>query len=406
MGKDVVIQLDGVWKRYGLMPPLRERWHPFFKSADSSDIWALRDLTFELTRGEMLGVIGRNGAGKSTLLKLLAGITPLSRGNLHVHGSIFSMIELNAGVHPELTGRENVYLLGAIMGFKRNDMHRLIPEIESFCELDHWFDQPIRKYSSGMLARLGFAVAANADSDILLIDEVLAVGDMAFRQKCIGWLGKARKKGTTVLFVSHTMNHIERLCTKAIYLEKGFIKAFGDVKETCAMYYEQANDEVVKRLRNQSGLYPVQCDGSREMRIVGIKLFNKDYSETNKILYETDLWVRLEIEVLKEIENPHFTVIIVDQDLNPIAHTTTLGDEKLYRKFISGKTVVVECRFPHLNLLRGAYTIDAGIGDQQASYRVDVVNNLAQFEVVYSKERHTSVSVGYFALTADWKIET
>lgn len=405
MADNIVVKLEDVWKSYGLISVLRERWRRLSGIPIEAGKWALQDINFGLERGEMLGIIGRNGAGKSTLLKILAGVSPATKGCISVQGRVFPMIELNAGINPELTGRENVYLLGAIMGLTKTEIRRLMPGIENFCELNSWFEQPIRQYSSGMLARLGFAVAANVKADVLLIDEVLAVGDMGFQKKCIDWLNRVRREGATILFVSHNLNYIERLCSKALYLEKGVVRAFGEVKETCARYYEQMNDEILSRLRTQSGLNPISRDGSREMRIVGAKLLDAAGSETKRVYHQSDLCIRLIIKVYKEIDNPCFTVIIIDQDMNPVGHATTLGNKNLYRNFSPGITVNVDCWLRKLNLLRGIYTIDAGIGDQHGSYRLDVVSNLAQFEVIYSVDNYITVSVGHFVLPADWRIE-
>ena len=181
MSEDVVIRIEGMWKRYGLpiVPALRRGWRALRgRGPGNEDAWVLRDVNLEVRRGETLGIIGRNGAGKSTMLKVLAGVTPPTRGRVEVRGRIFPMIELNAGVHPELTGRENVHLLGAVMGLGRREVRAKLPAIENFCELGEWFDKPVRMYSSGMLARLGFAVAINVDSDIIMVDEVFAVGDL------------------------------------------------------------------------------------------------------------------------------------------------------------------------------------------------------------------------------------
>ncbi len=391
MINDAVIKVQGLWKRYGLL-------------RNTSD-WALRDVNFQLEKGEMLGVVGRNGAGKSTLLKILAGVSPLTRGNIQVQGKIFPVIELNAGVHPELSGRENVHLLAAIMGLTKQETRRILPQVQDFCELADWFEQPVRKYSTGMLARLGFSVAASIKADILLIDEVLAVGDIAFQRKCIGWLNQARQDGTTIIFVSHNLNYVERLCTKALYLESGMVKAFGEVKDVCTQYYQQINDEIIQRLGVQSGLNTISRGGTKEMRITGIKVLDASGRETRKVFYESDLCIELKIETYQNIDNPCFTVIVVDQDMNPVGHATTLGNKNLYQHFSAGAAFTVVCRLRGLNLLRSVYTIDAGIGNQEGSYKIDVVSNLAQFEVVYSDDKYTTVSVGHIMLPADWQIK-
>jgi ABC-type polysaccharide/polyol phosphate transport system ATPase subunit len=191
MSEDVVIKVDHLWKCYGLPPSpdfkgvLKniKNGRPLFYAPNDSGPWSLSDVNFEIKKGEVLGVIGRNGAGKSTLLKVLAGVSPATRGSIAVKGRVFPMIELAAGMHLDLTGRENVRLLGAVMGIPYFEMEANVPKIEEFCELGEWFDRPVYQYSSGMAARLGFAVAMHVNADVLLIDEVLSVGDFLFQKK-------------------------------------------------------------------------------------------------------------------------------------------------------------------------------------------------------------------------------
>ncbi len=194
MSEEVMIRIEGLWKHYGLPLPriVRRGWnwltHKNESSGDSGGPWALKDINLEIRKGETIGIVGRNGAGKSTLLKVLAGVTAPSRGLVEIRGRLFPMIELNAGLNMELTGRENVRLLGAVMGLSRREIESKLPDIEEFTELGDWFDRPVRMYSSGMLARLGFGVAVNIESEIILIDETFAVGDLKFQKQkpCTG----------------------------------------------------------------------------------------------------------------------------------------------------------------------------------------------------------------------------
>ena len=193
MSSDIVIKIEGLWKRYGLpIPDVLGKVRSLLGSANSvgrngeARNWALRDVNLEVRRGETIGIVGRNGAGKSTLLKVLAGVTAPTRGRVEIRGRIFPMIELNAGLHKELTGRENVRLLGAVMGMSRREIELRLPGIEDFTDLGEWFDRPVRMYSSGMLSRLGFGVAVNVESDVILIDETFAVGDLKFQEQKYG----------------------------------------------------------------------------------------------------------------------------------------------------------------------------------------------------------------------------
>lgn len=216
MSDDIIIDVKNVWKRYGLPPLL-----PWKRRALHESDCALKDISFQVRRGGSLGILGRNGAGKSTLLKLLAGVTPPDRGSIDIRGTIFPMIELNAGISMELSGRENIRLLATIMGFKENDIRRLEPEVVDFSELEGWIDRPVWQYSSGMLARLGFGIAVHMRADILLVDEVLSTGDLMFQKKCQKYVQKLLSGGTTLIFVSHSPYQMEKLCEDGILLERG-----------------------------------------------------------------------------------------------------------------------------------------------------------------------------------------
>ena len=197
-------------------------------AATIEDFWALRDVSFEVAPGEVVGIVGRNGAGKSTLLKILSRITEPTEGRVTLGGRVASLLEVGTGFHPELDGRENIYLNGAILGMSRAEIARKFDEIVAFAEVEQFLDTPVKRYSSGMYMRLAFAVAAHLESEILVIDEVLAVGDAEFQKKCLGKMGEVSRSGRTVLFVSHNLNAVETLCTKALSLDKGRVQEHGD----------------------------------------------------------------------------------------------------------------------------------------------------------------------------------
>jgi lipopolysaccharide transport system ATP-binding protein len=203
------------------------------------DLWALKDISFTVEQGEVLGIIGKNGAGKSTLLKILSRVTAPTTGRVRVKGSIASLLEVGTGFHPELTGRENIYLNGAILGMGRSEIDCKFDEIVDFSEVEKFIDTPVKRYSSGMYVRLAFAVAAHLDPEILVVDEVLAVGDAAFQKKCLGKMGEVAKEGRTVLFVSHNMGSIRRLCERTIVIDKGNIDFDGNTNVVINSYLEQ-----------------------------------------------------------------------------------------------------------------------------------------------------------------------
>jgi lipopolysaccharide transport system ATP-binding protein len=214
---------------------------------DGRTIWALRDVSFAVRQGEVLGIIGRNGAGKSTLLKILSRITRPTQGRIGTAGRVGSLLEVGTGFHPELTGRENIYLNGSVLGMTRQEVRRKFDEIAAFAEVDAFLDTPVKRYSSGMYVRLAFAVAAHLEPEILIVDEVLAVGDARFQQKCLGKMGDVSKSGRTVLFVSHNMTAVSGLCTRALWLDAGQIEADGPVQETVARYLTAALESSLSR---------------------------------------------------------------------------------------------------------------------------------------------------------------
>ena len=251
---DVVISVNGLGKRYRLGE--RERYGRLRDAIDSvvlaparligvagkrrkppaETLWALKDASFEVKAGEVVGIIGGNGAGKSTLLKILSRITLPTEGWAKIYGRVGSLLEVGTGFHLELTGRENVYLSGSILGMKRQEMTRKFDEIVAFAEVDQFLDTPVKHYSSGMQVRLGFAVAVHLEPEILIVDEVLAVGDAAFQRKCMDKVSEVAKKGLAVLLVSHNMDSVQRLCTTAYLLEHGRIIMAGAVTDVVACY--------------------------------------------------------------------------------------------------------------------------------------------------------------------------
>ncbi|OHB72557.1 MAG: hypothetical protein A2W23_03695 [Planctomycetes bacterium RBG_16_43_13] len=211
---------------------------------EDSTIWALKDVSFEVNEGEVLGIIGRNGAGKSTLLKILSRITEPTSGEIKIRGRVGSLLEVGTGFHPELTGRENIFLNGAILGMRREEIKKKFDEIVAFAEIEKFLDTPVKRYSSGMYVRLAFAVAAHLEPEVLVVDEVLAVGDAGFQKKCMGKMGEVAKGGRTVLFVSHNMGAVRKLCAKAVLLDGGHIKTIGSAEEVIADYLTEYSNNI------------------------------------------------------------------------------------------------------------------------------------------------------------------
>lgn len=231
--------ITGSVRKFGRAAASMLRGQAIIEGEEIEEFWALRDVDFEVRQGDVVGVIGRNGAGKSTLLKVLSRITEPSEGRVRIRGRVASLLEVGTGFHPELTGRENIYLNGAILGMSRTEIRRKFDEIVDFAEVERFLDTPVKRYSSGMYVRLAFAVAAHLEPEILVIDEVLAVGDAAFQKKCLGKMQDVAGHGRTILFVSHNMAAVKSLCNRGVLLDGGMVKAAGDIADVANAYEDK-----------------------------------------------------------------------------------------------------------------------------------------------------------------------
>lgn len=259
-------------------------------------IWALEGVSFEIKEGEVVGIIGRNGAGKSTLLKILSEITEPTEGVAEIHGRVASLLEVGTGFHPELTGRENVYLNGAILGMRRSEIERKFDEIVAFAEVEKFIDTPVKHYSSGMYLRLAFAVAAHLEPEILIVDEVLAVGDAAFQKKCLGKMGDVAKEGRTVLFVSHNMAAVTRLCERAILIEEGQIKADGPAQQVVSKYLRGGCESGgTSALRDWNDLSKAPRGEMAVLRAVSIRSHDGRIEDTIDIRHPVGLQMEYEV---------------------------------------------------------------------------------------------------------------
>jgi lipopolysaccharide transport system ATP-binding protein len=312
-----VAQLEGLSKRYrigslgtsygrlteslwnAMTRPFRGR-QP--RTEDTRYIWALKNLDLEAHQGDVIGVVGRNGAGKTTLLKLLARITEPTEGRGELHGRVGSLLEVGTGFHPELTGRENVYLNGAILGMRRREITGKFDEIVEFAEVSHFLDTPVKRYSSGMKVRLAFSVAASLEPEILIIDEVLTVGDAAFQKKCLGKMNEVARGGRTVFFVSHNMGAVSELCTRAILLEKGHKVVDGSVGDVIERYAEliSAGGHNIE----------VEPDPSRPCSIVAIELTDRSGSLTTSFDLEDEVRIKVRYVVLRPLRGLQITATL------------------------------------------------------------------------------------------------
>jgi lipopolysaccharide transport system ATP-binding protein len=292
----------------------------FHKTPPVEGFWALKDVSFEVERGEVVGIIGRNGAGKSTMLKILSRITSPTEGTIELHGRIGSLLEVGTGFHQELTGRENIYLSGSILGMKRREIDVKLDEIVKFSEIEKFLDTPVKRYSSGMYIRLAFAVAAHLDTEILLVDEVLAVGDVSFQNKCLGKMGDVVNEGRTVLFVSHNMTFINQLCDRTILLENGRLINDGDTNSVITKYlskYSENKGEIHWTSVNEA-------PGDAFIRLKSIKIISNDQI-TGEINIGQCFDIQVEFWNLCEgLRNLVTNIYILDSKLNPVLSTASM----------------------------------------------------------------------------------
>jgi lipopolysaccharide transport system ATP-binding protein len=365
---------------------------------DSNIIWALKDVSFEVKRGQVLGVVGRNGAGKSTLLKILSKITPPTRGHIEIMGRISSLLEVGTGFHPELTGRENIYLNGTILGMTKKEIDRKFDDIVAFSEIEKFIDTPVKRYSSGMRVRLAFSVSAHLEPEILLVDEVLAVGDAAFQKKCMGQMGSVAKAGRTVLFVSHNMGAITELCERAVWLENGQLKMVGNASEVVADYLTASIQGGASWTNNQVG------SEDQEVHIRSVNLTADGNQPTSVLNFDTPFKVEIVYDVIKPIRNMSVTFQVLNSNGSLIFESMdTDGGEWKGREREVGHYKAI-CQMP-------GYFLKPG------SYHMNVASFVDRFKIIEKKDGILSFDVsevgyylnrgrlGYVTPVFAWEIE-
>jgi len=331
--------------------------------APPEDVHALRDVSFTVEQGEAFGVIGANGSGKSTLLKLIAGTAKPTSGTLEVHGRVAALLEIGAGFHPDFTGRENAYLNGSLLGLSRAELTRSMPEIERFADLGRFFDAPVKTYSSGMYTRLGFSVAVHLEPDVLLVDEVLAVGDEYFQHKCFAKIAEFREAKKTILLVSHDLGAVSRLCERALWLREGQVAAAGTVRDVINAYHLEVGERE-QRERASRGEVGARW-GSKEVEITRATVRAADGTE--RAVLESGKAASIEIAYRNPAgkSDAVFGVYVYRDDGTGVYGTNTLIDGCVVPVRDSG---VVRFRIDELDLLPGGYDVDIGIIDPQDRY--------------------------------------
>lgn len=388
---------------------LRGKQDPYLKIGEENDrtvagtseyVWALQDISFDVKQGEVLGIIGRNGAGKSTLLKILSRTTLPSTGTVKAKGRIASLLEVGTGFHPELTGRENIFLNGAILGMTKREIASKFDEIVDFSGVEKYIDTPVKRYSSGMYVRLAFAVAAHLEPEILIVDEVLAVGDADFQKKCLGKMKDVSSQGRTVLFVSHNMSAIKTLCSRAIGLKNGNINLSGDVVEVVDSYFESGTSNILKKTWQ-----PNEAIGDDIVRLYSARLTDSNHNDIDHVDFYEGARIEIIYRVLKEgftsIPNFHFfkndeAIFIISED-----KSKSPKNHGLYKS-----SVILP---PHF-LNEGKFSVGIAV----TSYPLQVVNFYENpcltFEVIEHdlsnrKFPYTGSVPGFIRPELDWKTE-
>lgn len=368
----------------------------------STEFWALRDVSFEVKRGEVVGIIGRNGAGKSTLLKILSRITEPTEGLAEIHGRVGSLLEVGTGFHPELTGRENIFLNGAILGMKRAEIAAKFDEIVAFSEIEKFLDTPVKRYSSGMYVRLAFAVAAHLEPEILLVDEVLAVGDQAFQSKCVGKMGDIAQQGRTVLFVSHNIPSVQHLCHQTILLGDGMLVSKGPTA-SIVTHYGRLLGAMARTGEASLTDHPRRRRGSQSL-LQNIQLGKREEASTHFAMGEA-LQVTVLMSFTSPIADPNLRLAIENQYGQLItAFTTALQCPGLIPGSTGKKTI--SCTVPALRMLTGIYYITLIVSD--GNHDLDWIDQAVKFEVqsadVYGTGRAPLPEHGVFYQSAEWSL--
>jgi lipopolysaccharide transport system ATP-binding protein len=343
--------------------------HPFSEAAATETLWALKELSFAIPVGEAVGIIGRNGAGKSTLLKVLSRITPPTTGEVRLRGRVGSLLEVGTGFHPELTGRENIFLNGAVLGMQRREIARRFDEIVAFAEVDRFLDTPVKRYSSGMYVRLAFAVAAHLEPDILIVDEVLAVGDAEFQRKCLGKMGEVAGAGRTVLFVSHALQMISTLTTRVLLLDAGRLVFDGPTAEGLAAYRKLHQTDAGPRLT-----HPV-TEGPN--RLVSAQVITATSDGMHH--FGRPLKLQFEVEVREPAATLDFSVRLFDAEDRPVTHLWCFDGTTAWRRERGRYRLTFDIAQTHL--YAGRYTLSTFLTDRRTNTVYEALESICPFVV-------------------------
>ncbi|MGD0034325.1 ABC transporter ATP-binding protein [Paenibacillus illinoisensis] len=353
--------------------------------------FALKNVSLQIEKGQTVGFMGRNGSGKSTLLKLLTGILHPDSGEIVVKGKVSSLLELGAGFHPDFTGRENIFMNAAILGLSKKEIKSKLEEIISFSELNEYIDNPVRNYSSGMYMRLAFSVAIMVEPDVLLIDEVLAVGDAAFQQKCMDQLLKMRSKGTTIVFVSHDLGAMEKLCDRVVWINKGMVTSDGQPKKVIDQYLSYLAEEENKRLLDESSANSSKINktadellgskdlmekeeetdpqrwGNRLVEITNVYFTDANHQDKFSFLSEDEMIIKIKYRGIEKVKKPIFGLAIHTVDQIHCYGTNTFIDYYNINYIYPNEEGLIQFKIPSLNLCSGSYLVTAAVHDEHGN---------------------------------------
>jgi len=396
--RDAVVRVNDVWKNFRLY---RER-NQYFKAAvlrgrraRFEQFWALKGVDFEVGHGETFGIIGSNGSGKSTLLKCLARILTPDKGNIEVHGRTSALLELGAGFHPDLSGIENIYLNGAILGMSRKTVESRLNDIVEFAGLSKFIDSPVKNYSSGMTIRLGFAIAAHVDPEILLIDEVLSVGDQSFQRRSLEKIEEFRRDGRTIIFVSHGLSQVQQLCAKAAWIEKGEIKMIGPTSDVITEYTGESMAAEPKRESELGERW-----GSGEARITDVTFLDSLGHELKYLTTFDHTVIRIGVNSHLPIADPVVGVRITHLNGQNVWGTNTRR-RAVTIPIVNGNAVI-KLAIPHLPLLEGTYELTIALSDSSELHTYDHWEKKIRFDV----HQHDTFDEGLVTVESTWSVST
>ena len=384
MGKNTIIKVEGLSKHYLLNKNATSKSDTLYgniieslknikniiQKKETEDFWALNDISFEIQKGDRVGIIGRNGAGKSTLLKILSRITPPTKGRIEYSGRMASLLEVGTGFHGDLSGRENIYLNGSILGMTKHEIDRKFDEIVAFAEIEKFLDTPVKRYSSGMYVRLAFAVAANLESDILIVDEVLAVGDAAFQKKCLGKMNEVSKAdGRTILFVSHNMGQVASLCNTGILLNKGRVEEQGSINSIINRYYNENS-------LNATVLFNFEDNSLKELYVKSISICNQLNASTLNFAHNEPIVINIEVKTNSILNDVILGVIVYDSSEKKIFTTQLPITDKVKQS----ETTIFKLKIPDTFLIPNSYHFTIGIHIPNIQV-IDELFNIGKFDV-------------------------